>query len=470
MTTDCIKLYDVDYIEIGTSDFDTEIQKALPGSRGVSVEPISFYLDRLPNKEGCAKACFAISDEIGRIDIYYVKEYVILKYNLPDWVRGCNSVNDYHPTVKQLLNERNLSIVELFTVETVEKITFEQLVELYGIKSCKFLKIDTEGHDCVILQSYLEYCRKNPSFSVDKIQFETNVLSNKSDVALSIAMLIEMGYEIVQEDHDTVLILNRERSKAERSKAEQSNTEQSKNLRKVTFIGEMDFIKEFDEFPVSIVTVNTIPRILHIIWVGNDDKPKPAYVDKHVSKWQELMPDYLIRLWTNNDINTDEFSEPIVEKINSCEKGAQKADIMRYNIIRKYGGIYLDTDIIPHRSFDPLIHSGKTLIICHDTPVTWGYIACAFFAAIPEHPAMIKACEKCLTAQINTPDIHMHTGPKLFGEALFEIRKNGYDENTMLIEDIYFYRNHKNDIVAGGAIRESDCEARFGTHFYSKLW
>ena len=45
----------LDFIEIGTSDFNTLIQAAGPAAHGLSIDPISLYLDRLPNRPGCKK-------------------------------------------------------------------------------------------------------------------------------------------------------------------------------------------------------------------------------------------------------------------------------------------------------------------------------------------------------------------------------------------------------------------------------
>ena len=40
---------DYDFIEIGTSDFQTLIEEASDEAIGLSVEPISYYLNKLPN-------------------------------------------------------------------------------------------------------------------------------------------------------------------------------------------------------------------------------------------------------------------------------------------------------------------------------------------------------------------------------------------------------------------------------------
>ena len=52
-----------DFIEIGTSDFDTLIEDASESTRGISIEPIKYYLDRLPNKENVIDAVCEIMKE-----------------------------------------------------------------------------------------------------------------------------------------------------------------------------------------------------------------------------------------------------------------------------------------------------------------------------------------------------------------------------------------------------------------------
>ena len=46
----------LDFLEIGTADFDTEIEKADNNTRGFSIEPLKIYLDKLPEKSLCKKS------------------------------------------------------------------------------------------------------------------------------------------------------------------------------------------------------------------------------------------------------------------------------------------------------------------------------------------------------------------------------------------------------------------------------
>jgi mannosyltransferase OCH1-like enzyme len=211
-----------------------------------------------------------------------------------------------------------------------------------------------------------------------------------------------------------------------------------------------------DDFDViSNTNVSKIPKILHLIWVG--DSPTPDYLDIFLMKWKELMPNWNIRLWTNEDITNQHFPEKILPIIYNCTKGAQKADIMRYFIIEKYGGVYVDTDMIPHRSLDLLLteFENANVILCHDIPLTWQYIINAFFAALPHHDIFKKACELCYHIKINTEDIHLKSGPRLLGEA---VSTTSFEKNEVVLLPIkYFYRN-------------SDYDKRFATHMFVKMW
>ena len=44
-----------DFIEIGTSDFDTLIETSNDDTVGISIEPINYYINRLPNKKNIVK-------------------------------------------------------------------------------------------------------------------------------------------------------------------------------------------------------------------------------------------------------------------------------------------------------------------------------------------------------------------------------------------------------------------------------
>jgi|GEM_PF-6242527 len=206
----------------------------------------------------------------------------------------------------------------------------------------------------------------------------------------------------------------------------------------------------------NTVFYSRIPRILHIIWLNSNTNPirRPNYVDENIGKWKDIMPDWEIKVWTENNIN--DLPLNALEQIQKAEKGAQKADIARYFIIEKYGGLYVDTDVIPYRNLEPLLSfENSELILCHDIPVSWTYISIGFFGAIPHHPVLKTACEMAKIAELNTCDIHMKTGPRLFGQAVYDTQIT--NQKYLLLPSKYFYHNN-------------DYTLRFGNHFYAKEW
>lgn len=199
---------ELDFLEIGTCDFDSSILDCNDNIKGIIVEPLGIYLDNLPNKNNVIKVNKAISDKTGKIKIYYLPPDIIKKYNLPLWLKGCNKVNDYHPLVLRTLKEHNLEN-SLIKIEEVDVITIKQLIYNYNIISIDYLKIDTEGHDLVILNEYINYCTDiNIKLLPNKILFETNYLSDHIEVCKIIDKLLTLNYKLIYRNVNTYLEKN----------------------------------------------------------------------------------------------------------------------------------------------------------------------------------------------------------------------------------------------------------------------
>jgi len=192
-----------DFIEIGTSDFRTLIEICKDDEVGLSIEPIQTYLDNLPNKKNVKKLCCAISDRDGFVDMFYVKPNVIEKNNLHEDVRGCNSIIKPHLSIKKLLGDKH---DEFVTVEKVKTLTWNTLIEMYEIDSINFLKIDTEGHDAIILNELYKIAINKVSLFPRKILFENNILSDKELTRQVISNFEKYGYKGKQIGRDYELI------------------------------------------------------------------------------------------------------------------------------------------------------------------------------------------------------------------------------------------------------------------------
>lgn len=176
-----------DFIEIGTCDYDTLLDSCNSDSIGILVEPVSYYLNNLPNISNVIKLNAAISNIDTITEVYWVSPDDIIKYNLPKWVRGCNSIFNPHPTVSKLLDDKNIN--KIYNRTIVNVLSVNTLIKTFNITHISLLKIDTEGMDCIILNEII-----NNSIFPNKIIFESNSLSNKKFEELVVIKLKKIGY------------------------------------------------------------------------------------------------------------------------------------------------------------------------------------------------------------------------------------------------------------------------------------
>lgn len=179
-------------IEIGVSDIGTRAGEI----DGIYIEPVKYYFDRLPE---CTKENVAISNKEGELEIYYIDDQIMKKYDLPNWLRGCNMIGKIHPDILKHLERRNVdpSVVKKQTVKVVR---IKSIIEKYNVTHIDFLKVDTEGHDHIIINDFLDTVDILPN----KIKFEYNYVSNKEEIEKLITRIKSLNYRTVKLKHDVV--------------------------------------------------------------------------------------------------------------------------------------------------------------------------------------------------------------------------------------------------------------------------
>ncbi len=84
----------------------------------------------------------------------------------------------------------------------------------------------------------------------------------------------------------------------------------------------------------------TIPKIIHQIWIGPKKFPSKYY--KWVSTWKKHNPSWIYKFWTESNIR--ELKLKNQKKIDASSNIGYKTDLIRYEILKKFGGLYIDTD------------------------------------------------------------------------------------------------------------------------------
>lgn len=95
----------------------------------------------------------------------------------------------------------------------------------------------------------------------------------------------------------------------------------------------------------------SIPKVIHYVWVGNNEKSKE--IKKCLKTWKEHLKDYEVIEW--NEQNFDIDSHKFIKEAYKQKKWAFVSDYIRAYVIYNYGGIYLDTDIILLQNFDDFL-------------------------------------------------------------------------------------------------------------------
>jgi hypothetical protein len=134
-----------------------------------------------------------------------------------------------------------------------------------------------------------------------------------------------------------------------------------------------------------------IPKTIHYNWFSAE--PFPKQISECIESWKSVLTDYEFVLWDRESIK--DINVPYMHEALSVNKWACASDYVRLYAIFHHGGIYLDTDVFLHKSFDDLLDNRlfigreNSWHICgHDT-VNWLTSHC--FGAEKEHP-FLKLC------------------------------------------------------------------------------
>ena len=132
-----------------------------------------------------------------------------------------------------------------------------------------------------------------------------------------------------------------------------------------------------------------IPKIIHQIWLGPKMPPNYFYVFQE--KWKNLHPGWEYKLW-----NEEELEKLHLENWSLVEKStnwAEKSDIIRADLLCRFGGMYVDDDLEPLHSFDELhekydFYAGMEPPHKIATTSNRVWVGISIMASRPGHPIM----------------------------------------------------------------------------------
>jgi mannosyltransferase OCH1-like enzyme len=222
-----------------------------------------------------------------------------------------------------------------------------------------------------------------------------------------------------------------------------------------------------------------IPKKIFQTWEVKENEMTEE-MQKIVNTWKQFNPNYKYHFYDKNDRELfikNNFSKQIYEAYCRIIPGAYKADLWRYCVLYKYGGIYVDIDTICMNSIDKFLFYQLEFVglVDFNSNILEGNhnLANGFIASIP-NSKILENCINIIVYQVENniiPHSRLNfSGPGVLGRALNVylnlpeynsfIDKEGLQNNLYLLKfeketeyvknlagDILFQNKNGNNII-----------------------
>ncbi len=173
-----------------------------------------------------------------------------------------------------------------------------------------------------------------------------------------------------------------------------------------------------------------IPKQFHWVWIGPNILPEKDR--EWMQTWQTRHPYWKCTIWAEYPdqvalegfetrplppLINQRFYDGIEQWVTGKAVLAARSDIVRYEVIARYGGIYLDTDVECFHYVDELLENVQLFVSDEWGPTPGNYM----FGALPNHPALwttVRELGPHLASHEGALNALQATGPDYLNERL----------------------------------------------------
>jgi mannosyltransferase OCH1-like enzyme len=208
-----------------------------------------------------------------------------------------------------------------------------------------------------------------------------------------------------------------------------------------------------------------IPKKLHLIWIGDEAKKPTACIDS----WQRNHPDWVFRLWGNDDLySANWINKTHIEKLVREKRWPGVADLMRYEIIYKEGGVYADADSFSLRPLDDWLLENEMFACWEDTLSRARLVNNAFLGSIPQNPFLkfvIETIRRKTQLDIRWSWSRMRfvkvgvwrsVGPYHLTRCIHRYNKTGYNNISILPSHMFSPTHFRGNAYGGNGVVFAD--------------
>ncbi|MFC1845761.1 glycosyltransferase, partial [Candidatus Dependentiae bacterium] len=177
-------------------------------------------------------------------------------------------------------------------------------------------------------------------------------------------------------------------------------------------------------------TQSRTPKIIHQICL--EDQFPAAFVPYQQS-WKDNHPEWQYKLWTKKDVAQLELRHRRLFDAQMTD--AEKIDILKYEILYKFGGLYVDMNVESVKPFDILADNYDLFCALGPLDEDVLHVETAVLGSAPGHTIM-KLCLDTLEENQDRSSPSLRTGVQHFSKA-FGIKM--YFGRNIALPTLYFY-------------------------------
>jgi mannosyltransferase OCH1-like enzyme len=169
-----------------------------------------------------------------------------------------------------------------------------------------------------------------------------------------------------------------------------------------------------------------IPHVFHQIWLGSE--PFPSEYERYQRSWTLRHPGWELHLWTEQDLPDDLERKEIYELLR---RPAERSDLLRFELLDRFGGVYVDVDFECLRSIEPLL-PGVSFFCAYNDP---GRVNNAIIGSAPGQPLVARAIRELRPRSTYGPVDKEGTGPLFLNRLVGE-----FPDVTIFPEELFYPR------------------------------
>lgn len=205
-----------------------------------------------------------------------------------------------------------------------------------------------------------------------------------------------------------------------------------------------------------------IPKIIHQVWLGS---PLPEAFKQYMQTWlDQHAQGWHYKLWTDEDVALITLDNQ--KFYDESDNYGVKSDILKWEIVYRYGGVYIDMDFECLQPLDIFHYTYDFYTGLQPMDTQFVQLGAALFGAVPGHP-ILKHCIETIKDDWHLKGAPTKTGPVHFTKSFLAVAgKNG--SKDIALPAFYFYplASRQTELKRSQWI----AEGAYAVHHWAKSW